>query len=93
VGKIAEKAVCRSAFLITWHYNLSAKLTKTHFFLQPLQLLVMYPLQEMATIQYTDTRQQQFDCVLNILQERATQLGTTWPVMLRIIGSATNQQK
>ena len=53
----------------------------------------MYPLQEMASIQYTDLRQQQFECVLNILQERATQLGTTWPVMLRIIGSATNQQK
>jgi len=29
VGKIAEKAVCRSEFL-TWHCIFSAKLTKTH---------------------------------------------------------------
>jgi len=25
VGKIAEKAVCKSVFLTTWHYILSAK--------------------------------------------------------------------
>jgi len=29
VGKIAEKAVCRSAFLTTWYCILSAELTKT----------------------------------------------------------------
>jgi len=32
VGKIAEKAVCRSGFLGIWHCILSAELTKTHFF-------------------------------------------------------------
>ena len=47
----------------------------------------------MANIQYTDIRQQQFECVLNILQERAQQLTNAWPVMLKIMGSATNQQK
>jgi len=31
VGKIAEKAVCRSVFLITWHYNLSAELIEDCF--------------------------------------------------------------
>jgi len=30
VGKITEKAVCRSVFLITWHCIWSAELTKTH---------------------------------------------------------------
>jgi len=30
MGKIAEKAVCRSVFLATWHCILSAELTKTH---------------------------------------------------------------
>ena len=55
--------------------------------------MILYPLQEMANIQYTDIRQQQFECVLNILQERAPQLTNAWPVMLKIVGSATNQQK
>jgi len=32
VGKIAEKAVCRSVFLTMWHCILSAVLTKTHSF-------------------------------------------------------------
>jgi len=32
VGKITEKAVCRSAFLTTWHCTSSAELTKTHSF-------------------------------------------------------------
>jgi len=32
VGKINEKAVCRSVFLTTWHCILSAELTKTHSF-------------------------------------------------------------
>jgi len=32
VGKIAKKAVRRSVFLTTWHYILSAVLTKTHSF-------------------------------------------------------------
>lgn len=57
-----------------------------------LQLMILYPLQQMATITYTDVRQQQFECTLNILQECAPQLATAWPVVLRIIGSATNQQ-
>jgi len=57
-----------------------------------LQLMVLYPLQEMACIQYTDVRQQQFECMLNILQECAPQLANAWPVVLKIIGSATNQQ-
>jgi len=43
VGKIAEKAVCNSVFLTTWHCILNAELTKTHsywasffsFFIQP----------------------------------------------------------
>jgi len=30
MDKIAEKAVCRSAFLTIWHCILSGKLTKTH---------------------------------------------------------------
>lgn len=55
--------------------------------------MILYPLQQMATITYTDVRQQQFECTLNILQECAPQLATAWPVVLRIIGSATNQQK
>jgi len=29
VGKIAEKAVCRSAFLTTWHCIFSAEVTKS----------------------------------------------------------------
>jgi len=32
VGKIAEKAVCRSLFLTTWHCMLSAELTKYALF-------------------------------------------------------------
>jgi len=32
VGKIAEKAVCKSVFLTIWHGILSAELTKTHSF-------------------------------------------------------------
>jgi len=32
VGKIAEKAVCRSVFLTMWHCILSAELTKMHCF-------------------------------------------------------------
>jgi len=32
VYKIAEKALCRSAFLTTWHCILSAQLTKRHSF-------------------------------------------------------------
>jgi len=32
MGKIADKAVCRSVFLTTWHCLLSAELTKTHSF-------------------------------------------------------------
>jgi len=32
VGKIAEKAACRSVFLTTLHCILSAELTKTHSF-------------------------------------------------------------
>jgi len=32
VGRIAEKAVCRSVFLPTWHRISSAELTKTHSF-------------------------------------------------------------
>jgi len=32
VGKIGEKAVCRSIFLTTMHCILSAELTKTHSF-------------------------------------------------------------
>jgi len=33
VGKIAEKRVCRSVFLTTWHCILIAKLTKKDCFL------------------------------------------------------------
>jgi len=33
VGKIAEKTVCRSVFLIIWHSIFSAELTKTDCFL------------------------------------------------------------
>uniref|UniRef100_T2MA63 Protein MON2 homolog n=1 Tax=Hydra vulgaris TaxID=6087 RepID=T2MA63_HYDVU len=58
----------------------------------PLQLTILYPLQEMALISYSGVRQLQFECVLNILQECAPKLGAAWPVILRIIGSATNQQ-
>jgi len=32
VGKIAEKAVCRSVFLAMWHCILSAELTKLYPF-------------------------------------------------------------
>jgi len=32
MGKIVEKAIFRSAFLIVWHCILSAELTKTHSF-------------------------------------------------------------
>jgi len=32
VGKIAEKAVCRSVFLATCHCILNGELTKTHSF-------------------------------------------------------------
>jgi len=32
VGKIAEKAVCKSVFLTIWHCILGAELTKTHSF-------------------------------------------------------------
>jgi len=39
VGKIAEKAVCRSVFLTTWHCILSVELTKTHLF----RLLAILP--------------------------------------------------
>ena len=55
--------------------------------------MILYPLKEMANIQYMDVRTTQFECVLNILQECAPQLATTWPVVLQIIGSAINQQK
>ena len=55
--------------------------------------MILYPLQEMALISYSGVRQLQFECVLSILQECAPQLGAAWPVILRIIGSATNQQK
>lgn len=50
----------------------------------------------MANIQHadnTDIQQQQFECVLNIFQERAHQLTNVWPVMLKTMGSATNRQK
>jgi len=30
VGKITEKAVCKSVFLTIWHCNLSAELTNSH---------------------------------------------------------------
>jgi len=32
VGKITEKAVCKSVFLTAWHCILSAELTKSHSF-------------------------------------------------------------
>jgi len=32
VGKIAEKAACKSVFLTIWHWIFSAKLTKTYSF-------------------------------------------------------------
>jgi len=32
LGKIAEKAVCKSVFLTIWHCIFSAELTKTHSF-------------------------------------------------------------
>jgi len=32
VGKIAEKAICRSVFLAIWYCILRAELTKTHSF-------------------------------------------------------------
>ena len=57
-----------------------------------MQLMIVYPLQELASISYSDVRQQQYECVLQILQDCAQQLNKSWPLMLRIIGSATNQQ-
>ena len=53
----------------------------------------MNPLQEMATISFTDVRQQQYECVLQLLHDVAPQLAQAWPLMLHIIGLATNQQK
>jgi len=32
VGKITKKTVRKSVFLTTWHYIVSAELTKTHSF-------------------------------------------------------------
>ncbi|XP_065066543.1 protein MON2 homolog isoform X1 [Rhopilema esculentum] len=57
-----------------------------------LQQLILHPLQEMANISYTDVRQQQYECVLQLLHDSAPNLGPAWPLMLHIIGLATNQQ-
>eukprot|EP00112_Aurelia_sp_Birch-Aquarium-sp1_P020889 Seg549.9 transcript_id=Seg549.9/GoldUCD/mRNA.D3Y31 product="Protein MON2" protein_id=Seg549.9/GoldUCD/D3Y31 len=46
----------------------------------------------MATISFTDVRQQQYECVLQLLHDVAPQLAQAWPLMLHIIGLATNQQ-
>jgi len=58
----------------------------------PLQQLVLNPLQEMANISYSDVRQQQYECVLQLLHDCAPNLSQAWPLMLHIIGLATNQQ-
>jgi len=57
-----------------------------------LQVRLLTPLQQLCTISHVDVRQRQLECVLQILQNNAEQLGEGWPLVLGIIGDVTNGQ-
>ncbi|XP_078594586.1 protein MON2 homolog isoform X1 [Branchiostoma floridae x Branchiostoma japonicum] len=56
-----------------------------------LQGLLLTPLQELCQSSHVDVRQKQLDCVLQVLQNNGDNLGHAWPVILEVLGAATDQ--
>jgi len=59
---------------------------------QKRQVRLLLPLQELCTVNHTDVRQRQLECILQILQNNAEQLTEGWPLVLGVIGDVTNGQ-
>ena len=54
-----------------------------------LRALILKPLEDMSLVNYFDSRQKQLDCVLQILHSKGDSLGDGWPLVLGVLGAAT----
>lgn len=52
-----------------------------------LQILLLSPLAELSSLNHSDTRQKQLECVLQILNGSGETLTHGWPLILGIIGA------
>ena len=81
-GAEALTTLIRSALT---HEHLPTPLTEN----PELRALILKPLEDMSLVNYFDSRQKQLDCVLQILHSKGDSLGDGWPLVLGVLGAAT----
>ncbi|ESO95638.1 hypothetical protein LOTGIDRAFT_116540, partial [Lottia gigantea] len=57
-----------------------------------LQKTILQPIQEISSTNYSDIRQKQLECVLQILHNNGDQLLHGWPLILGVIGAVNDNQ-